>query len=208
MITAEIINRTLDVDYQAIYDQSRALYDLLLPAKTIHITTAIGTDLYIERRDMQITHGSGGIFNYASAFGNLPEGEVSIGPGYAYGSYVVDASLPCFGKMDAPLQCTVKDTHVIEINGKRARELRAILDAVGPDAYRLAELGIGTHPTAQVTGIVLEDEKVLGTCHIAVGNNMSFGGTNDVPLHLDGVIMHPTIYADETLIMENGRPLF
>jgi len=208
MITEEIINRTLDVNYNAIRERSLILYELLLPAKTIHVTTALGTDIYIERRDMKLTHGDGGILNYPSAFGNLPEGEVSVGPGYAYGSYVVDASFPCFGKMDSPLQFTVKDTHVIEINGKHSQELRDILNAVGPNAYRVAELGIGVHPTARVTGIVLEDEKTLGTCHIALGNNMSFGGTNDVPLHLDGVILNPTVYADERLIMDNGKSLF
>ena len=32
---------------------------------------------------------------------------------------------------------------------------------------------------------VLEDEKVMGTIHVALGNNITMGGTCDVSLHLD-----------------------
>jgi leucyl aminopeptidase (aminopeptidase T) len=56
-----------------------------------------------------------------------------------------------------------------------------------------------------VIGNVLEDEKVIGTVHIAVGNNLSYGGDNDVPLHLDGVIRKPDIYIDGKKIMEKGN---
>ena len=52
---------------------------------------------------------------------------------------------------------------------------------------------------------MLEDEKMLGTVHIALGNNLSFGGDNDVPLHLDGVITRPDIYVDDKKIMEKGK---
>jgi len=31
----------------------------------------------------------------------------------------------------------------------------------------------------------------MGTIHLALGNNMSMGGTVDVPLHLDGLILRP-----------------
>jgi leucyl aminopeptidase (aminopeptidase T) len=51
---------------------------------------------------------------------------------------------------------------------------------------------------------VLEDEKVLGTCHIALGNNLSLGGSVDAPLHLDGVLKKPTIRIDGRLIMKDG----
>jgi len=49
------------------------------------------------------------------------------------------------------------------------------------------------------------DEKVLGTCHIAVGNNAFFGGAVDVAVHLDGVLRGPSIWIDETRIMRDGR---
>ncbi|MBA3064791.1 hypothetical protein FP803_05115 [Candidatus Woesearchaeota archaeon] len=67
--------------------------------------------------------------------------------------------------------------------------------------------GIGTNPKAKITGNVLEDEKVLGTVHFAFGNDLSYNGTNNIPLHLDGVIKEPTIEVDGKTIMKNGKLL-
>ena len=71
----------------------------------------------------------------------------------------------------------------------------------------IAEFSIGTNEKAKITGITLEDEKVLGTAHIALGNNKSYGGKVDVPLHLDGVFYSPTIFVDKKKIMEKGKLL-
>jgi leucyl aminopeptidase (aminopeptidase T) len=43
--------------------------------------------------------------------------------------------------------------------------------------------------------------------HIAVGNNKSMGGDVDVPIHLDGVIVAPTVYMDGAMIMKKGKLL-
>lgn len=40
----------------------------------------------------------------------------------------------------------------------------------------MAEFGIGTNYKAKLVGLILEDEKVFGTIHIAFGNNLSMGG--------------------------------
>ncbi|UCF56149.1 MAG: aminopeptidase, partial [Deltaproteobacteria bacterium] len=64
-----------------------------------------------------------------------------------------------------------------------------------------------TNDCAQLSGIVLEDEKVLGTAHFALGNNISFGGSTDVPIHLDGVLRDPTITVDGKRIMQQGHLL-
>ena len=69
----------------------------------------------------------------------------------------------------------------------------------------VAELGIGTNYKAKIRGNILEDEKVLGTCHIAFGNNKHFGGKVDVPFHVDFVIQNPTIYSDDVLILKDGK---
>ena len=55
--------------------------------------------------------------------------------------------------------------------------------------------------------LAVEDEKVLGTAHIAVGNNKTYGGTNDVQLHLDGVFNKPTIEVNNKIIMKHGKLL-
>ena len=74
---------------------------------------------------------------------------------------------------------------------------REAADEVGDAAYNLAELGIGTNGgVAELVGSVLLDEKAGGTVHIAIGDNVGIGGETDAPLHLDGIIRDPTVYAD------------
>ncbi len=207
MITEDIINRCFDVDYEKVKEISLSLYSILKEAKKIQINTDLGTDITIARGMRKVYHGDGGIFDYKGAFGNLPEGEVSFAPENANGVYIVDASFPTFGKLDKPLKFDVSDGMVRQITGEKSKELVSLLDSIGPNAYIIAELGIGTNPKAKIIGNVLEDEKVLGTCHIAVGNNMSYGGNNNVPVHLDGVILAPTIFVDDKKIMDKGVPV-
>jgi leucyl aminopeptidase (aminopeptidase T) len=56
-----------------------------------------------------------------------------------------------------------------------------------------------------LSGVTLEDEKVLGTCHVAVGSNAFFGGTVGVGVHLDGVLCDPSLWIDGVRMMEEGR---
>ena len=86
-------------------------------------------------------------------------------------------------------------------------KLYSIMEPFGKLAFNVAELGIGTHDKAQITGDVLEDEKAIGTVHIAFGDNKSMGGTIRVASHLDGVIMEPTVSVDGETIMEKGKLL-
>ena len=62
--------------------------------------------------------------------------------------------------------------------GKNAHKLIKMLDRAGQRAYNLAEFGIGTNPKAGLKGIVLEEEKVMGTCHIALADRRSSGSSS------------------------------
>ena len=75
----------------------------------------------------------------------------------------------------------------------------------GSKSRLVAEFGIGTNDTARLKGCTLEDEKVLGTVHLAIGNNISFGGKNDVSIHLDGVVYNATVVIDGRKILDRGR---
>lgn len=68
------------------------------------------------------------------------------------------------------------------------------IETAGKPGQNIAELGIGTNPKAIISGEVLEDEKVLGTVHIAIGDNKNFGGKVKAPYHLDGMILEPTLW--------------
>jgi aminopeptidase len=106
------------------------------------------------------------------------------------------------------LQIEVKDGYATKITGGAiASKLNKMLDEVGKDARNIAEFGIGTNPSAKLSGVLLEDEKVMGTIHIALGNNKSMGGSVNVPIHLDGVVKKPTVYLDGKLLMKDGKLL-
>ncbi|MCB0315156.1 MAG: aminopeptidase, partial [Calditrichaeota bacterium] len=68
-----------------------------------------------------------------------------------------------------------------------------------------AELGVGTNHMAEIKGTVLEDEKVLGTVHLALGNNISMGGTCNIGFHVDGILLKPTLTIDGEVILKDGR---
>jgi len=204
-ITEEIANRCLDIDYEDLKIESNHIYDILKKAKEIRVTAAVGTDITFVVGKSEFFGKDGGSFDFPGAYGNLPEGEISFSPDTCDGVYVVDASFPELGLLKSPLTFTVSGGVVKEITGELSPEVIERLDKVGPRAYVVAELGIGLNPKAKVMGNILEDEKVIGTVHVAVGNNLSYGGNNDVPLHLDGVMKDPDIYVDGKKLMENGK---
>jgi leucyl aminopeptidase (aminopeptidase T) len=115
------------------------------------------------------------------------------------GKLVIDASIAGVGLVDRDAIFSIERGKVVSLEGgKAARQFEALLD--DPRKRQVAEFGIGTNDKAQITGITLEDEKVLGTCHIAFGNNKFLGGTNEVEFHMDCVMKAPTIVVDGQLI--------
>lgn len=210
-ITEAIILRTFAIDYSSIKRRVNLLCDHLDAANSVRITTQRGTDLEIGIAARKAHGRKGGMYTQKGHWGNLPCGEAFIAPlaGTSAGTYVVDASQAGVGKLTEPIKITVKDGLAVDINGGPAGErLANMLAAVGDaDVYHLAEFGIGCNDQATICGITLEDEKVLGTCHIALGNNVFFGGTVEVGVHVDGVIKEPTIFFDEQRIMEYGKLL-
>ena len=204
-ITIKIMKRTLNVDFYRIRKINQKLISKLKHKNKIKIITEKGTNVefYINGRKWI---GDDGIYTKKGAFGNLPTGEIFIAPleNKTNGTIIVDASVGGIGKVDHSIKIKIKDGFIDDIaGGKIAKSFKRLLKN---KLYKnVAELGIGTNYKAKITGNVLEDEKVAGTCHIAFGNNEYFGGKVDVPFHVDVVVKNPTIYADDVLIMENGK---
>ncbi len=209
-ITEEVMNRTLGADYRKIAERTEKLSKILDVAKEVHISTKLGTDIRIPIDGIKAI-SSTGLVTKKGSFGNLPSGESYLMPeeGKSNGVFIVDGSFAGVGKIiEKPITLTVKDGYAVDIEGgSEALALDALLKPLGKKAYTTAELGIGTNDQAIVTGEILEDEKVMGTVHIALGNNLSMGGTCDVGIHLDGVILKPTVTIDGKRIMEDGNLL-
>lgn len=208
-ITEEIFIRTMNVDYSYIQRVTDVVGDILDNGNTVRIESGNGTNLTFSIGGRKARRSSG-ILRNPGDWGNLPGGEAYIAPieGSANGVAIVDGSMAGIGKLVNPIKIVFRDGYAIDIEGgDEANKLKQILLQYGQDARNLAEFGIGTNPGAKVSGIVLEDEKVMGTIHIALGNNFGFGGKVKAPIHLDGVILNPTVYIDGDMIMKEGRLL-
>ncbi len=198
-ITESVFVTGLDADYDAIADHSEALHEQVEAADEIQVTSPQGTDITVEIGDREwlldtgIVHDDGG-------FSNLPAGEIFVSPESASGTYVVDGTMRPHGLLDEGQQLTfeVEDGYVTEISDDEIRaQIETAAEEAGQAAYNLAELGIGTNVGVDdLVGSVLLDEKAAGTVHLAIGDNAAIGGETDAPLHLDGILREPTVYAD------------
>ena len=207
-ISEDCMIRCMRADYEMISKRTLRLSEILTAGSTARVTTAAGTDLTLPIAGIKAI-SSTGIIRDPGSFGNLPSGESYLMPeeGLASGRLVVDGAMAGVGMIgDEPLTIDVEGGFAREIRGgPEADRLVEMLDRHGPAARNIAELGVGTNDQAVITGQVLEDEKVMGTIHVALGNNITMGGTCDVSLHLDGVVCSPTMTVDGRVILDEGR---
>jgi len=210
-ITKDVMIRGMNADYNKISKLSIKLKGILEKGSNVRITTKLGTDISFSIKG-RTAIASKGLFHKKGEAGNLPTGETFLAPieGTTNGVFIVDGSMAGLGLIKkTKLKIEVKKGYAIKITGGiLANKLNKMLDAVGKNARNIAEFGIGTNDSAKLSGVLLEDEKVMGTIHIALGNNTSMGGKINVPIHLDGVVKEPTVYLDGKLLLENGKLLF
>lgn len=143
---------------------------------------------------------STGIFLQKGEAGNIPSGESYIAPleDSANGTFLVDGSIAELGTVTEPVLLTLENGRLVDATGPQGK---ALLELLGEGKGRqIAEFGIGTNPSARLTGVVLEDEKVYGTVHIAFGSNKPFGGVTEAGVHIDCVTKAPSVWIDDVLI--------
>jgi leucyl aminopeptidase (aminopeptidase T) len=207
-ITEEMLIRTMSADYSEVKKLSQSLASRLSEGVKVSITSQAGTELELSIEGRKGISDDGDLGS-PGAFGNLPAGEGFIAPveGRSDGRIVFDGSIWPLGRLDEPLIVEIKAGYAVDFSGFRAAEFESTLAPHGKDAFSVAELGIGTNEAAELTGNVLEDEKILGTIHIAFGDNHTFGGSVRVSSHQDGIVMQPTLAIDGDVILDNGKLL-
>jgi len=196
----EMFDSSMNVDWQALADRTARLTAAVNRAEWVNIECPNGTAMHICKRGRD-AGGDEGLLTAPGCFGNLPAGEAYFAPleGESHGVMVIEWGPT--RKLASPLTLTIADGRVIRIDGDEP--LRQILEArfAENDACRnLAELGIGTNDKASRPDNVLEAEKILGTIHLALGDNTGFGGVVAAPFHEDYVFYGPTV----TLVMADG----
>jgi leucyl aminopeptidase (aminopeptidase T) len=205
-VTAEMLARVMSSDMEGLRRKGRAVADALDRGSEARISCPNGSDLRLGLEGRTAIPDAGEL-TAPGAFGNLPCGEGFIAPleGTGEGTLVVDGSIANLGLVGEPVTLTVVDGHLIEAGGDVGAKLIELLTVHGPDGTNVAELGIGTNEKAILTGEVLEDEKILGTAHVAFGASAAIGGTVQVPVHLDCVVTRPTVEVDGTAIVRDGE---
>jgi leucyl aminopeptidase (aminopeptidase T) len=206
-ITVDTMARCLNADYDKIISLTDFIADKMKGVSTIRVVTEKGTDVIMPVKDRMIIRSKGVLRNKGES-GNLPSGEVFLAPweDKTQGKLVIDGSMASIGIIKTPIVVDIVDGYAESITGgEEAERLVQILNKSGRDARAVAEFGIGTNYKAKLIGLILEDEKVFGTIHIAFGNNITMGGRLSVSSHLDGLVTEPDVYFDDELIMKKGK---
>jgi leucyl aminopeptidase (aminopeptidase T) len=205
-VTEEMLARVMAADMRMLRNRGNRLGRALGAGAEARIVCPRGSDLRLGLAGRNAIVDAG-VLDKRGAFGNIPCGEAFVAPveGTAQGTLVVDGSIAGVGKVGKPVELTVRDGHLVEASGEEGRRLLELLTEHGDDGTNVAELGIGTNEAATVTANILEDEKILGSAHVAFGASAAIGGEVQVPVHLDCVVLEPTVEVDGAAVVEAGE---
>lgn len=183
----------MTADWREVERRSQLAAAALSAAESATVVSGGGRELRFSLAGRSATADTG-ILSERGQFGNLPGGEGFIAPieGTAEGELSV-------GPPEEPAKWWFRfsEGNLVEVHGDPpfASALEKVF-AQHPLARNLAELGVGTNEKAEPSDSVLESEKILGTIHLAVGDNAGFGGQVAVPFHQDYVVFAPTLHLD------------
>jgi len=205
-ITTEIFKRAAEADFEKLTERTKMLAEILTRGQEVKINSSSGTNFTVNIKGKTGLLDIGN-FKEPGRFGNFPAGEASLAPlpNGTSGVLVVDGRKKLFGPH--PLIIKVENGVVVGVEGPGSTILEEAFSNYGEKAKLIGEFGIGTNEQAHLESIPLEAEKVLGTVHLALGNNLSFGGDNDVRFHLDLILVQPNVYIDGNLIIKKGKLL-
>ncbi len=195
-----MLEGVMNVDWKALAKRTIGIAKIVNMADFIKIKTPNGTFISFSKKGRKAISDTG-VLTRKGSFGNLPAGEVYLAPveGTAYGRLVLEWGPT--RHLESPIILTVKDGYVVDISGEdKYAEYLSMRISERKENGNIAELGIGTNASAKRPDNILESEKILGTVHIALGDNSPFGGHIKTPFHQDFVFFKPTV----TLILKNG----
>ena len=190
----------IDTDFEAQADVCRRLGDAFTQGDSVRLTSPRGTDLrfsIVGRRANVLTN-----LPDPGELAPVPDIEVNVVPveGTAEGTLIADASVPYLGigVLREPIVCEISDGFITRMEGgEQAEILLGDLEShADRNCFNVAELGVGLNPNARLTGLMLDDEGVMGTIHIGIGTSHTLGGNVVAPTHYDLLMWDPTIAVD------------
>ncbi len=191
----EMFYGPMQVDWKALKQRTGNLSVFMDGAEKVFITAPNGTNLVIGIKGRKMLSDDGDLTRPGS-FGNLPAGEVFVAPVEGTTEGIMALEWAPTSKLESPVTLTIEKGLVKDVKGRDpyAKKLDAKLNE-NPLFRNIAELGIGTNDMAKRADNILESEKILGTIHIALGDNSTFGGKVRTSFHQDFVIFKPTVKA-------------
>ncbi|MFT3990876.1 MAG: hypothetical protein QM680_05645 [Luteolibacter sp.] len=172
-----ILNSGLAVNYDDVSADAERLRLALTKADSIEIDFALEDGrvltawLGLDRQEAQKSHGL--CRGKTPDIANLPAGEVYFVPADANGQFPMKYEDGTLGVLDVKDRCIYQSTLIagnqatIDAHNARLKD--------DPMTGTLGELGFGTQ-VLPVSGADIQDEKVLGTCHLATGRDDHLGG--------------------------------
>ncbi|MGD8603556.1 MAG: aminopeptidase [Anaerolineales bacterium] len=211
-ITPQIMATGMLTDYSRVYEITMAVFERVRLAKSIHVTSAKGSDLTATFDPELRWNPMHGRLHQPGNWGNLPEGEVFTCPATAEGLVVADVLGDYFsskyGVLNNPITFEIHDGWVDKVTCQDpsvAEEVWKYLSS-NDNGRRVGEFAIGTNlGVKELIGNMLQDEKIPGV-HVAFGNPIGFmtGARWTASTHVDVVPTHCTIEVDGEVLMKDG----
>ena len=210
----DIVLSALDIDYEKLVEKGRSIVNTVSGSVNVRVTSDKGTNIRFQVKDRKWIIDDGVIspedVELEDVGLNLPCGEVFVCPieESAKGTVFFDVPTDYFGHRITGLKLKFEQGKIVSYDAEKGKkEFADVLAAATGDKDKIAEFAIGLNPKAQFIRDILVDEKVLGTIHVAIGNNKgpAYGGKNDSSIHWDFIMTQPTVEVDGKTIMEDGK---
>lgn len=187
-------------DFAALGEHARRLAAALDAAAEFHLTSPLGTDLrgsFAGRAGRPLW----GLADEPGGYAAPPDVEVGAAPveGSASGTVVIDGSVIFLGpdQLAEPIVLSFADGLLVGAEGPEAWRVLDAVESGGGDGMRnLAEVSVGLNPLSCPGGSPLELEGIVGGAHVALGNNVPYGGSVDARAHIDCVMLRASLALD------------
>lgn len=200
------------VDTRQLQIFMRKVAELTRNARTMRVTTPAGCDVSFE---IDPAHYVACDCGDASIPGvHMLTGQINVVPrfGSIQGTIVFDGSVtPPFGHPPRkPIRLTVKDGVIQSAEGgeEAAAYEKYLRDFRDPGMLKMAHIAYGFNPGAQLTGNIVEDERVWGATEWGIGYVSEIDAPphgQDAVSHSDGICLKSSVWLDGVQIMDRGE---
>lgn len=204
-----VFANAVNVDYEKVRRTGSRIRASLEGKKLIAVTDPNGTDLSFSIKNRRVGVEVGTLEDCFSTGTEcdveVPGGEVYVAPleSSACGRLVAD-EVRDFGVRR--LEMEFDDGRIAGLRAEKGEaEFQSFLENATGSKDRIAEFGVGINHGMKPIGLRICDEKAIGTIHVAIGNNVQMGGVSEASIHIDFNLYKPTVKADNSLVMEEGR---